>query len=62
MEHNETKAQNQGVRTNDSSKVKKCFNCGTNSNQRLLLSCTHKDEDVNVCARCLPMFIHGGGE
>ena len=38
-----------------------CTNCGTGSEERLLISCEHKGAPVWVCARCLPIFIHGGG-
>lgn len=37
----------------------RCFNCGATSKERLLLSCSHQGEECYVCARCLPMFIHG---
>ena len=37
----------------------KCVNCGTDSTDRLLISCELKGKLEWVCARCLPMFIHG---
>ncbi len=37
-----------------------CINCGADSDTRLLISCEHQGRPVWVCARCLPMFIHGG--
>lgn len=40
----------------------RCFNCGTSSKERLLISSVYKEENVHVCARCLPMFIHGAAE
>ena len=36
-----------------------CVSCGTDSEDRLLISCEQKGKPVWVCARCLPMFIHG---
>ncbi len=36
-----------------------CTSCGANSDDRLLISCEQKGKAVWVCARCLPMFIHG---
>ena len=36
-----------------------CVSCGTGSEERLLISCEQKGKAVWVCARCLPMFIHG---
>ncbi len=36
-----------------------CTSCGANSGDRLLISCEQKGKAVWVCARCLPMFIHG---
>ncbi|MFQ6135875.1 MAG: hypothetical protein ACE5PM_01690 [Candidatus Hydrothermarchaeales archaeon] len=38
---------------------KKCFNCGNTSNDAPLLDVTIKEEEKNVCGRCLPMLIHG---
>ncbi|GEM_PF-309337 len=61
MNPNETKSS-PGTKQTETGKSPKCFNCGTGSNQRLLLSCVHKEENVHVCARCLPMFIHGAAE
>jgi hypothetical protein len=37
-----------------------CVSCGADSEGRLLISCEQKGQPVWVCARCLPMFIHGG--
>lgn len=42
-----------------SEKKNTCVNCGASSEDRLLISSEHKGEPVWVCARCLPMFIHG---
>ena len=36
-----------------------CINCGTDSETKLLISCEQQGKLVWVCARCLPMFIHG---
>ncbi len=36
-----------------------CINCGANSDDRLLISCEHQGKLAWVCARCLPVFIHG---
>jgi len=40
----------------------KCVNCEATSNDRLLISCEQTGKHVYVCARCLPMFIHGGAQ
>jgi len=37
----------------------KCFNCGSTSDDKVLLSCEYKNEDLYVCVRCLPVLIHG---
>jgi len=37
-----------------------CVSCGSDSTERLLIKCEKEGQDVHVCARCLPMFIHGG--
>ncbi len=37
----------------------KCFNCGNSSNDAPLLDVTIKEEEKKVCAKCLPMLIHG---
>lgn len=42
-----------------SGKTNQCVSCGSGSDERLLISCEQKGEPVFVCARCLPMFIHG---
>ena len=36
-----------------------CLNCGTTSDDRLLIAVKKEDADDWVCARCLPQFIHG---
>lgn len=62
MNPNETKTQGQSTKPAEGSKAPKCFNCSTGSKERLLLSCSYKEENLYVCARCLPMFIHGAAE
>lgn len=62
MNQNEVKTQSHGTKQGESGKAPKCFNCGTESKERLLLSCSYKEENLYVCARCLPMFIHGAAE
>jgi hypothetical protein len=39
--------------------MNKCVSCGSGSEERLLIQCEQKGKKVWVCARCLPMFIHG---
>lgn len=41
------------------SQKSKCFVCGTDSDQRVLLKCEEKGEEKSVCVRCLPVLIHG---
>jgi len=36
-----------------------CVNCGADSSSKLLINCEKEGKAVWVCARCLPMFIHG---
>jgi hypothetical protein len=38
----------------------KCFVCGRNDKGVVYLKCIHEGEDKLVCARCLPVLIHGG--
>ena len=38
----------------------KCFLCGANSSDRVLLDAEHEGESKKVCVRCLPPLIHGG--
>lgn len=37
----------------------KCLNCGIKSESVVLLSCEFKGEDLYMCIKCLPAFIHG---
>jgi hypothetical protein len=37
----------------------KCFVCGTSDKDRVYLHCIHEGEEKLVCARCLPILIHG---
>ncbi len=41
------------------SKEIKCFVCGANDNIRVYLPCYHEGKEKIVCARCLPILIHG---
>lgn len=36
-----------------------CIKCGSDSKDRLLLSCEQDGKPVWVCSRCLPVFVHG---
>ncbi len=36
-----------------------CLNCGTTSDQAVLLKCENKGKPEWVCVRCLPVLIHG---
>jgi hypothetical protein len=38
----------------------KCFVCGRNETGAVYLRCVHEGKDTFVCARCLPVLIHGG--
>ena len=40
-------------------KEQKCLNCGSNSNNVVLLVCEYKGQERRVCVRCLPTLIHG---
>ena len=62
MNPNEAKTQGQSTKSAEGGKAPKCINCGTESKERLLISCYYKEDNVHVCARCLPMFIHGAAE
>lgn len=62
MNPNDSKTQSQSIKPAESSKTPKCLNCGAGSKERLLINCAYKEENVHVCARCLPMFIHGAAE
>ena len=42
-----------------SEKKNECVKCGNTSEEHLLISCEHEGNPAWVCARCLPMFIHG---
>ncbi|BCB96096.1 hypothetical protein JZK55_10180 [Dissulfurispira thermophila] len=37
----------------------KCFVCGAGDKNRVYLHCIHEGEEKLVCARCLPILIHG---
>ncbi len=37
----------------------KCFVCGKTGNDTVYLKCIHDGKEKLVCARCLPMLIHG---
>ncbi len=37
----------------------KCLDCGITSEDRVLLSCEYKREELYVCVKCLPVLIHG---
>jgi len=37
----------------------KCFVCGATDNNVVYLNCVHEGESKLVCARCLPVLIHG---
>lgn len=37
----------------------KCLNCGATSEEKVLLPCEHKGQELYVCVRCLPALIHG---
>jgi len=37
----------------------KCLNCGVTSKERVLFLCEYKGEELYVCVKCLPAFIHG---
>lgn len=37
----------------------KCLNCGSSSENAVLLSCVREGENDYVCVKCLPMLIHG---
>jgi hypothetical protein len=37
----------------------RCFVCGTTQKGIVYLRCVHEGEDKLVCARCLPVLIHG---
>ena len=47
--------------TGDDSEVRRCFNCGADSSDRVIIPSEHQGKDGWVCVRCLPSFIHGGG-
>lgn len=53
--------QNSNKRGEDMAEKHGCVQCGTGSDERLLIQCELKGKLEWVCARCLPMFIHGGG-
>lgn len=36
-----------------------CFVCGKTDPKFVYLNCVHEGENKFVCARCLPMLIHG---
>ena len=36
-----------------------CLQCGTGSDQRVLLQCEFRGKQLWVCVSCLPMLIHG---
>ena len=38
----------------------KCLECGSTSDQAVLLTCLKDNEQKWVCVRCLPILIHGG--
>lgn len=37
----------------------KCFVCGTEQEGLVYLKCVHEGQEKLVCARCLPVLIHG---
>ena len=37
-----------------------CFVCGKNDKSAVYIRCVHEGADKLVCARCLPVLIHGG--
>lgn len=37
----------------------KCFVCGKTDKSFVYLNCIHEGESKLVCARCLPVLIHG---
>lgn len=37
----------------------RCLNCGTSSEDRILLSAQYKGDPAWVCVTCLPQLIHG---
>jgi hypothetical protein len=37
-----------------------CFVCQKTEGEGVLLACRKEGKDLWVCARCLPMLIHGG--
>jgi hypothetical protein len=41
-------------------KVSNCFVCQKTEGEGVLLACRKEGKDLWVCARCLPMLIHGG--
>ncbi len=38
----------------------KCFVCDREDKGSVYLRCVHEGEEKLVCARCLPILIHGG--
>ncbi len=36
---------------------RKCFNCGIESNEVILLQCEYKEDVIFLCIKCLPSLI-----
>lgn len=43
----------------DKDKKNECFNCGSTSEHRCLFPCEYNGEPKWICARCIPIMIHG---
>jgi len=37
----------------------KCFVCNNDNKEQVYLKCIHEGTEKFVCARCLPVLIHG---
>lgn len=37
----------------------RCFVCDAEEKERVYFRCVHEGEEKFVCARCLPVLIHG---